>query len=173
MKTLLVLPAIALASTLALSGCAASEDSGISLADSKASVQLMRNNVTGKVSDDLTKEVTQVGDGSIGCGDEFNRKWYSTALIELLPDSSTKLDRIAQTIQGAFVAKGWDTDATSGGAGITIYSLTSADGQSAIDLTTTEQSETGKDGATIFVEINGPCVLTDGPGSDELAQLAA
>ena len=174
-KKALCLVVIALGSTLALSGCGASpeQESGISLADTKAVVQLMRNDLTGKVSDEVTKEVTEVGDGSIGCGEDFNRKWYSTALIELLPESSSEVDVIAQSIQDSFVAKGWGSGAESGGAGTTLYSLTSPDAQSTIDLKTTEQAASGKDGATIYVEVNGPCVLTDGPGSDELAQLAA
>jgi hypothetical protein len=172
-KTSLGLVSIALASTVALGGCTASDDTGISLADTKSSVQLMRNDVTGKVSDEVTKEVTEVGDGSVGCGDEFNRRWRSTALIELLPDSSSKIDAIAQTLQGLFVAKGWVSGAKPGGDGITIYKLTSPDAQSTIDLTATELGESGKDGATIHVEINGPCVLTEGPGSDELARLTA
>jgi hypothetical protein len=174
-KTPLSLTAIAIASSLLLGGCSIlpTEDAGISLADTKASVQLMRNAVTGKVSADVTKAVTDVGDGSVGCGDELNRRWHSTALIELLPDASSKIDLIAQTIQGSFVSKGWDSDAKPAGAGTTIYSLTSADASSTIDLTVTEQSASDKDGATIFVEILGTCVLTDGPGSDELARLAA
>ena len=166
--------AVVIAGVLLLSGC--STDSGgsdaLSLGDTKSAAQLWRNTISGKISSDITAAISNVTDASETCdGDSkgLMRLWRSTALTELTADAAGKVDLIQQSISGAFVSKGWDSTSEQLSDTSTLVKLENPTSLATIEITSTA-AEDGA-GATIYVNIAGPCVETDGPGSDELKQL--
>lgn len=165
----------AVALTLALGACSAAPvDSGptLSLADTKSSAQLNRNTISGKISAEITAEVSQVTDASETCESDpqgLMRLWRSTALTELTQEASGKLATIQQSISGAFVSKGWESASKALSETSTIVTLTNPGSLAKIEITGTEATSTS--GATVYVNITGPCVKTDGPGSAELKAL--
>lgn len=161
---------------LTLGACSAvPADSGptLSLANTKSTAQLNRNTISGKISAEITASVSGVTDASEACDndpDGFMRRWRSTALTELTAEGSAKLDLIQQSIAGAFVSKGWEQTSKDLSDTENLISLKNPGSQATIDITATAAVEGGS-GATIYVDITGPCVKTAGPGSDELKTL--
>lgn len=161
---------------VALSGCAAAEtaEATLSLADTKSTAQLVRNAISGQISPEITAAVTDVTDASETCNSDSTglmRLWRSTARTELTPDAATKVTLIQQTIAGSFVSKGWTSESVKLSDSETIVTLTNPSSLAVIDITATTDDDGVGTGATIFVDIAGPCVKTDGPGSAELQQL--
>ena len=161
---------------IVLSGCAAeeTEEATLTLAETKGSAQLMRNIISGQISPEITAAVTDVTDASETCDSDsegFMRLWRSTARTELTPDAASKVMTIQQTIAGSFVSKGWTSESVKLSESSTIVTLTNPDSLAVIDITATTDDDGVGTGATVFVDIAGPCVKTDGPGSAELKQL--
>jgi hypothetical protein len=157
-----------------LSGCASDGPTGISLAQTKSTAQLQRNTISGQISPDITASVTRVSDASESCDGDSTRKmrlWRSTALIELVPEAASKITLIQQSIAGTFVSKGWDQTSETVSKDTTLITLTNPNSLAVIELTAVTNEDGIGMGANIFVNIAGPCVKTDGPGSDELRQL--
>ena len=167
---------ILLAGVLLLSGCAA-ESTGTatpSLADTKSSAQLVRNTIAGQISADITANVSDVTDKSETCQsdrDGIMRLWRSTSLTELTPEAAGKVDLIQQTISGTFVSKGWTSESKPVSGQSTMVTLTNPSSLAVIEITATNDEDGTGTGATLLVDIAGPCVKTDGPGSDELRKL--
>lgn len=161
--------------TLTLGACSAvpqESSSTLSLADTKGSAQLNRNTISGKISAEITADVSGVTDGSEACdgdADGFMRLWRSTALTELTEAGSSKLELIQQSIAGAFVSKGWEQTSADLSETVNLVTLQNPNSLAKIEITSTA-AEAGT-GATIYVDITGPCVKTDGPGSAELKAL--
>ena len=164
-----------LAVSIGLSGCAGdSSDGSLSLLDTKLAVQLLRNTVSGQVSSASTEDVSQVDDASEACEDDadgFMRMWRSTALTELTAERSGNVKAMVQTIAGGLTAKGWTSDAEQKNDSKYTVELENPNAIGVIRITSTEDVEGDDLGGTIFVEVTGPCVKTDGPGSDELTQV--
>ena len=166
-----------LVSALLLCGCAASPAAGggaVTLLDTKLTAQLLRNNVTGQVSSSAIKDISQVSDASEACDDDpdgFMRMWRSTALTELTAERASKVSAIAQTISGTLAVKGWEPKGEYVSDTSQVVTLTNPNSLATIQITTTEDGDGDGRGAMIFVDVTGPCVATDGPGSDELAVL--
>lgn len=157
-------------------GCAATEsaDATLSLADTKGTAQLVRNTISNQISPEITAAVTDVTDASETCDSDAQslmRLWRSTARTELTPDAASKVTTIQQTIAGSFVSKGWTSESVKLSDSATIVTLTNPASLAVIDITATTADDGAGTGATIFVDIAGPCVKTDGPGSAELKQL--
>lgn len=169
--------AVAIALALALSSCAQSpepDQGGTSILNVKRAVQLERNGFTGQISPDITASISDVEDMSVACGtgtDGLMRTWRSTALTELDPEHASKADAISKTLTGSYVAVGWTSTAEQIDDSSFRVTLTKDDSLAKLVVTTTEDANGDGLGATIHVEVTGPCVLTDGPGSDELAEL--
>ena len=161
---------------IALSGCAAAEtaEATLSLAETKSAAQLVRNSISGQISPEITAAVTDVTDASETCNSDSKslmRLWRSTARTELTPDAANKVMTIQQTIAGSFVSKGWTSESVKLSDSETIVTLTNPNSLAVIDITAMTDDDGVGTGATIFVDIAGPCVKTDGPGSAELQQL--
>ena len=161
---------------IAVSGCAAAEtaEATLSLADTKSAAQLVRNTISGQISPEITAAVTDVTDASETCNSDSKslmRLWRSTARTELTPDAANKVTTIQQTIAGSFVSKGWTSESVKLSDSETIVTLTNPNSLAVIDITAVTDDDGVGTGATIFVDIAGPCVKTDGPGSAELQQL--
>ena len=174
-KTLSGLAVGTLLLAVGLTGCAGdSNDGSASLLDTKLAVQLLRNTVSGQVSPDSTEGVSQVDDASEACegdADGLMRMWRSAALTELTAERSTNVKAMVQTISGGLVSKGWTSHAEQKNDSKFTVELENPNAIGLIRITSTEDIEGDDLGGTIFVEVTGPCVKTDGPGSDELRLL--
>ena len=158
-----------------LGGCASDESAGeVTLAATKSTAQLQRNTISGQISPDITASVTRVTDASESCGNDETRHmrlWRSTALIELVPEAADKITIIQETIEGTFVSKGWESTSDAMSKDTTLVTLTNPNSLAVIELTAVTNVDGIGMGANLYVNIAGPCVKTDGPGSAELAQL--
>ena len=168
---------IVAAIAVGISGCAAADtaEATLSLAETKSAAQLVRNSISGQISPEITAAVTDVTDASETCNSDSKslmRLWRSTARTELTPDAAGKVMTIQQTIAGSFVSKGWTSESVKLSDSSTIVTLTNPSSLAVIDITATTDDDGVGTGATIFVDIAGPCVKTDGPGSAELQQLS-
>jgi hypothetical protein len=164
----------AVAALMLLTACSDPEPTGITLADTKSYAQLQRNTISGQISPDITESITRVTDASESCdGDESRemRLWRSTALTELTPEAAGEITRILQSISGAYVSEGWTSDSEAVSRDTTVVTLVNPGSLAIIELTAVTNEDGIGMGANLFVNIAGPCVKTDGPGSAELAEL--
>lgn len=165
----------AVAIAVLLGGCAADDSAGtVTLAATKSTAQLQRNTISGQISPDITASVTRVTDASESCGGDDTRHmrlWRSTALIELVPEAADQITRIQQSISGSFASKGWDSASEAVTKDTTLVTLTNPNSLAVIELTAVTNVDGIGMGANLYVNIAGPCVKTDGPGSAELEQL--
>lgn len=168
------LTASALVALALLSGCSETKPAGVTLADTKSNAQLQRNTISGKISPDITASVTRVTDASEACNGDETRKmrlWRSTALTELTPEAAGEITRILQSISGSYVSEGWSSSSESPSKDTTVVTLVNPKSLAVIELTAVTNEDGIGMGANLFVNIAGPCVMTDGPGSAELAAL--
>ena len=151
---------IAAAAASALSACAESR-TGPSLAETKASAQLLRNDALGGINKELISGYVEWKDESKACdGDEMTRSWYSSGLVPIVPTLMSETASIMGTLAEGYEAKGW----TVNGEG---ESLTLTKDSSTSLITLTVVPITGQ----LRIESEGPCVTTDGPDSDEVKLL--
>ena len=176
-STLIGIAAASVMIAVSLSGCAADTNSGDgspTLLETKQAAQLLRNQVSGQLSAGSTESISKVRDASEACdGDAegLHRLWRSTTQTELTPEHASEVNEIVQNISGKFVSKGWNTSTKELSDSSVLVTLENDNSLAVIEITAAEDADGDGDGATIFVDVTGPCVLTDGPGSDELAVL--
>ena len=175
MKTPIIGISVVLLAAL-LSGCAADEPTvgTISLAATKSAAQLQRNTISGQISPDITASITRVTDASESCENDSTRhmrRWRSTALTELTPEAASKVTLILKSIEGTFVSKGWESESEALSTDTTLVTLTNPSSLAVIAITAVTNVDGIGMGANIYVDIAGPCVMTDGPGSGELREL--
>jgi hypothetical protein len=174
-----VVVGLALASTLALSGCAGDsastgESSGLTLEATKPATQLLRNEIGSRVPEAMLQEVVQSKDGSSACNTEHTdpkgllRAWHSSARLQLVYDPTIDVDSVIEDIVASFVEQGWDAGAFQS---THIAELKSDTTFVTIHLSGNKENVDTGEGATIQVRTTGPCVDTDGIGSDELKLL--
>jgi hypothetical protein len=161
---------------MVLGGCATTDSaaSTLTLAQTKSSAQLVRNTIAGQISADITANVSDVTDKSETCQsdrDGVMRLWRSTSLTELTPEAASKVTLIQQTISGTFVSKGWTSESAPVSGQSIMVTLTNPQSLAIIKIKATNDDDGVGTGATLLVDIAGPCVKTDGPGSDELKKL--
>ncbi len=153
-----ILCAVAAASVL--SGCAESR-TGPSLAETKASAQLLRNNALAGIDEQYISGFVEWKDESRACdGDERTRSWYSSGLVPIAPSYMSDTASIMQTLARDYEAKGWAVEGEGDARILTKTTSTSR-------ITLTVVPITGQ----LRIESEGPCVATDGPDSDEVKQL--
>ena len=164
--------AIVLALAVGLAGCAdtASTTSGPSLADTKSPVQLLRNEAADRIPAGVVAEVRNGNDGSHACEaladdpDGKLRSWRSDVSIVLTPES--ELELVVSKLLISFTTDGWEKSASS-----TSTSFEFTREGSAADVAVTTTPASGGTGAVILVDVEGPCVMTAGQGSDEVRKL--
>jgi len=160
---------IAAAFLLMLSGCA--QESGISLAEAKSSVQLLRNDAASRIPPELIDIVLVSSDLSVSCDpvstdpDGLLRSWQSGSRISLQPGAD--LDAVVDDLVASFVDQGWEA---SGSASST--TLTSSTIFSDIEVTATEATD-DTSAPEISLALSSPCVQTDGANSKEVRELEA
>ena len=160
---------IATALVLALAGCAGGQ--GISLAEAKSNVQLLRNDAASRIPAELLDIVLVSSDLSVSCESESTdpegrlRSWHSGARISLTPGAD--IDAVIDDLVASFVDQGWEQSSSS-----TTTTLSSSTIFSDIEITAIEATDDG-DVAEITLALTSPCVDTDGESSKEVRQLEA
>ena len=165
--------AAGLAAILLLSGCASSAASGDDqrLVDTKSPVQLLRNEAAGRLDEALVSEVRETGDSSSACYNEEEnpgglvRQWKSSADLVLVDGA----DRVgaAQALAQSFVEAGWVAKEVSSDTSFALTILTNESSVASIEISSADESAS----AMIRITATGPCVVTDGPESDEVTKL--
>ena len=167
----------ALFGVVALAGCSSDtgESGGITLAQTKSPVQLMRNEAASRVPSGAISMTDQVEDLSIACKTEAadpegrERSWRSSVLVSIEDGSAWRVANLGDDVAASFVDEGWAL--TKGPKSTTTNLLLENPGSAAsITLSETEAAD-GKEGASIRVIATGPCVDTDGAESQEVTQL--
>lgn len=166
--------AIALAVVTTLAACS-SDDGSISLADTKAPTQLLRNDAAGRVPADAVLTVGEKSDGSEGCAldddpDGLMRKWHSSLVLEIASGSAATIDAISADLSASYVDEGWD-EFLSEGTDSSTRTLKKNGSRSQLVITTTGDPDGDGLAATIAIDVFGQCVKTGGPDSDEVTQL--
>ena len=169
--------AIALAGAIALASCAqptpSEEESGLSLVESKAKVQLMRNNVANRIPGEDLAGHDDSADFSVTCGSEstdpdgITRYWTSRVDVALteVHAATEVFDELSVSLQH----QGWKVEAFELNNSPRAQMLKS--GSSTTDLSLNLYEATDDKPAIIRIEAHGPCVKTAGADSDEVKQL--
>lgn len=155
---------------LALTACAGDADTGLTLAQTKSPVQLLRNEAASRVPAGLVAEVENSSDASENCRtaeadpEGLQRSWKSSVRILLTPDADW--DLVLSKFYVSFREDGWD-QGTYGSD--TIVEFTRDGSLATIHIS----GKAPKDGAAgeLQVQVAGPCVMTDGEGSPEVTKL--
>lgn len=181
---------LAIVATLGLAGCATGGSSDIdgrypdaSLRDTKASAQLLRNEVASRIPADLVKDVGETLDESEPCltakedPGETIRSWKSTATIELQDASAASVDSLIDMVAASFTDQGWKL-ASLGGSPVIHTRYLSNDSSSAIDISAISADpdalylpSSELETASVVIIVHGPCVRTQGAGSEEVSSL--
>lgn len=187
------LSALLVISSLALTGCgqgatAAAIDGDfpdMSLTESKAPVQLLRNEAAGRIPTAVIANIEEALDESVACLGEADdpdgliRSWHSSAIVTMEPGSAWRVESVVDKLIASFVDQDWFARSLGETADFRSSLLTSKKSPVEIqvigqrpdeDQTSTSTTE-NVDDVTIEVQVHGPCVRTDGPESDEVLKL--
>lgn len=168
MTALRILVPLALVLTLGLTGCADSQQ-GLRLTDTKASVQLLRNEAWFRLPDVMVKGDSETTDVSRPCdGDGLDRSWLSGTTALINNSFAPRTAGVARELVDSFSEQGWDASEVNG-VGATEYTLHKEDSFAVISVVATEKEEGRR--ASIAISITGPCVATAGPDSAEVRLL--
>jgi hypothetical protein len=172
----LSLPAAVAACTalvLITSGCAGSATSdSLRLVQTKSQTQLLRNEAAQRLIDGTDESVAEQQDYSAACksGSEdpngLYRAWHSTLLAVVPADSAIGVDQFVGALATSFSEDGWTFTESHGEVKVT--TMTRSD---SFVILTFSSTESAGEGATVLIEATGPCVLTQGPESDEVTKL--
>ena len=164
--------ALALVAGFTLASCAGEAEAGLTLAQSKSPVQLLRNEAASRVPDGLVAEVENVSDGSTNCRsaevdpEALQRSWKSSVRMVLVPGAD--LDLMLSKLYVSFLEDGWE-QGTFGSDSIVEFTRDS----SVATIHISARKATDDKPAEVQVQVAGPCVMTDGEGSDEVVNLEA
>lgn len=152
---------------VALAGCS-TEVRG-PLTDTKASVQLLRNEAWFRLPDVMVKGDSESTDASVPCDDEgLQRSWLSGTTALINNSFAPRTAGVARELVASFTDQGWESSEVSG-LGATEYTLKKEDSFAVISVVATEKGEGRR--ASIAISITGPCVPTAGADSDEVRML--
>jgi hypothetical protein len=156
---------------VALSACE-SGSSATALGDTKAPAQLLRNEVASRFPADLIAGYDESNDGSEACGkDGVMRSWHSSQLMSVADDGASGLGAAVDDVVASLVKQGWKSTSSSPSTKMHDTRLTNETIASVIRLRATDAASSGDAGASIEISVNGQCVETDGPNSDEVIRL--
>jgi len=177
-----VFAALAIASIAAgaLSACApAAEETAsvypdLTLAQTKAPTQLLRNEAANRIPAKLIDGILASKDVSSACKTEETdpegliRSWRSSVRIGLKANDKIKVESVVAALNATFIKQGWEQG--SYGAA-TIVELTSPQSAVVIHISTKAANEETGAGAEVQIQTGGPCVQTAGTESDEVKKL--
>ena len=163
----LVLPLVLIA---VLTGCVQSSQAP-RLVETKAVVQLLRNEAWYRLSEVMVKGEAETEDISTGCiGDPEGRlrAWKSSTIALINNSFAPRAIGVADSLAGTFANQGWTPARTEAEGNVT----TVLERTNAVAVITIEAvSKTPEHRATVRITVTGPCVLTDGPQSEEVRML--
>jgi hypothetical protein len=155
---------------LALSACASDANTGLTLAQTKSPVQLLRNAAASRVPSTLVAKVENSSDSSENCRtpetdpEGLQRSWKSSVRIVLTPEADLKA--VLSKVYVSFREDGWE-QGTYGSAAIVEFTRD----DSIADIHISVKEARDGDPAELQMKVSGPCVMTDGEGSDEVTRL--
>ena len=165
--------AAVICAALALSACSSTPAESELLA-TKSPTQLLRNEAANRLLTGTDDSVGAQDDYSAACKSEAEdpeglyRSWRSTLLAEVPEDSAIGVDQFVGALATSFSEDGWVFTEEHQGAVGKVTTMTRSD--SIVTMTFTASEEAGE-GASVYIEAIGPCVLTGGPDSDEVKNL--
>jgi len=145
------------------------------LVDTKSPTQLLRNEAAQRLMGGTDEVVAEQKDYSAACKTEAEdpaglyRSWRSTLLAWVPPDSAIAVDQFVGALATSFSENGWVLHEEHGDDEVS-KATTMTNSNSIVTLKFTSTEDDG-DGATVYIEASGPCVLTAGPESDEVKDL--
>ena len=143
------------------------------LAESKSSVQLLRNEAAGRLPRIVMNSAVETIDISVPClapGIDpagLARSWNSSTTILITNSRAASIHEATIALVASFVEQGWEA-ADEGGTG-THSVLASEKTDAVISITASDRSS--DDEAAITIDVTGSCVLTAGPESQEVLLL--
>ena len=169
-----------------LSGCAsqgggathdgAGANSTLTLAQTKSPVQLLRNEAADRLDEFVVETVNETEDLSVACKTEkadplgLERSWVSSVDVSLKEGSAWRVAIMADELVASFEAQGWVASRGAPSA-VTYTGLKSETSAATIGLTVTTEDLAAGTPAKLQITSKGPCVMTAGAQSDEIAKL--
>jgi hypothetical protein len=160
----------------------AGEYPDLSLAESKAPAQLLRNTAVTRIPTEVVLNVGTDTDGSIACLGEADdpdgaiRRWDSSVDVNLKLTEAKNADAIVATVIKTFTDDGWMSQAITGSKADNQAFLLTNGTSSAASVSTSQvriEAVISGDKTTAYVHIDslGPCVVTEGANSPEVKDL--
>lgn len=140
------------------------------LVETKSPVQLLRNEAASRIPDIVVNELTETTDASSAClsadvdPGELARAWRSTATLTMTNSQAARVDVVTAELVASFTEQGWIAEPEDAATRLTREGTLAT-----VVVAGTAKSAT--DHASIAISVTGPCVLTDGPDSDEVLEL--
>ena len=154
----------------ALAGCAQSSQAP-RLVETKAVVQLLRNEAWYRLPEVMVKGDSETEDVSQGCaGDPEGRirNWRSSTIALINNSFAPRAIGVADTLAATFANQGWTSSRTESEGTVT----TVLERVNVVAVITIEaRPKTPERRATVRITVTGPCVLTEGPDSEEVRLL--
>ena len=154
----------------ALTGCVQGSQAP-RLVETKAVVQLLRNEAWYRLPDVMIKGDAETEDVSIGCvGDQEGRlrAWKSSTVALVNNSFAPRVVGVADTLVATFANQGWTSERSESFDGVT----TVLERLNAVAVITIEaRAKTPEHRASVRITVTGPCVITDGPESEEVRML--
>ena len=171
---------------LGLTGCSPATSSGLSLADTKSPVQLLRNEAASRIPPAAIESVGETEDLSVRCKTEsedpegLRRSWHSNVEVTIDRASTWRVDAIVDQVGQSFADQGWDVEPLAAHPRTHALELTREGATSEIRVSAHRPDPDSEplasdltDPVTISLELHGPCVDTDGENSDAVRKLEA
>lgn len=187
--TLGALSAILIISSIALTGCGQDATPGavlgdypdISLKETKAPAQLLRNEAAGRIPTAVIATIEETLDESVGCvndkldPDGLIRSWHSSAIVTMEPGSAWRVETVVDKLIASFVDQDWTAVSLGQTTDFRSSLLTSKKNATEIQIigrrAGEEKAVENAEDVTIEVQVHGPCVRTEGPESEEVLAL--
>lgn len=140
------------------------------LVETKSSVQLLRNEAASRIPDIVVNELVDTTDASSACQPasvdpgELARAWRSTATLTMTNSQAARVDVVTAELVASFTDQGWVAEPDDAATRLTRE-------ESLATVVVAGTAKTTVDHATIAITVTGPCVLTEGPESDEVLNL--
>jgi hypothetical protein len=160
----------------------AGEYPDLSLAESKAPAQLLRNTAVTRIPADVILNVGTDIDGSIACLSEAEdpdgtiRRWDSSVDVNIVLPQAKNTQAIVDEVIKTFTDGGWMSQAITGSKADSQAHLLTNGTSSAASVSTSQvriEAVIAGDQSSSYIHIDslGPCVVTGGADSAEVKEL--
>lgn len=156
----------------ALAGCSAADSTALTLASTKGPAQLLRNTVASYIPAHVIAGQGVTVDESEDCGDGGRmRSWRSSVQVLIHPSAAKSTMTVFRGVRDALAADGWHGDEDAPGPDDHEIDVTTERTTATVHVIAHEAVDASGEGATIDIEVDGPCVATEGADSDEVKNL--